>query len=319
MLIGAGSLVVYAVFRIRPDWAGSSNVVTAASWLVWVANYPHFAATNYRLYHRWGNVSQYPMTAIAVPIMVTTGMAASFASPAAIAPAFVLTYQIWSPYHFSGQTVGVTMVYARRFAFEVDARLRWALGAFVFATFGNQISRFAANTSDFTFYGVTAPALGVPHWVVTVAERWMWLTAALLVGLTLHAAFSRRRAVPLLVLVPPLAQFIWFAATPAGLFFYLVPFFHSVQYLVMAWAVESSEHPGAARARHTVRWFATNVGLGLALFWVLPRAGALVGRPLAFSTAIVFAGVQIHHFFVDGVIWRLRHASVERSLTGVRA
>jgi hypothetical protein len=27
---------------------------------------------------------------------------------------------------------------------------------------------------------------------------------------------------------------------------------------------------------------------------------------MAFSSAIVLAGLQMHHFFVDGVIWRLR-------------
>jgi len=319
LIIGAGSVIVYVVFRARPAWGSAAKVATIASWLVWVVNYPHFAATNYRLYHRRANIAQYPMTAIAVPIMVLAGAAAAFASPTSIAPAFVLVYQIWSPYHFSGQTVGVTMVYARRLGFPVDARLRWALGAFVFATFGYQIARFATSTSDFAFYGVSAPALAVPSWVAWVAERWMWFTATLLVGAALRATTSARKAIPLLVVVPPVAQYIWFAATPAGLFYYLVPLFHSLQYLLMAWAVETSERPASARAGHTARWYVTNVALGFVLFWVLPRAGALAGRPLAFSTAVVFAGVQLHHFFVDGVIWRLRHTSVERALTGVGA
>lgn len=319
VLIGLGSVAVALVFGLRPSWGASANVATTASWLVWIANYPHFAATNYRLYHRRSNLAQYPATALAVPVIVTAGMAGALASPAVIAPAFVLVYQLWSPYHFSGQTVGVTMVYARRLEFPVTSRMRWALGAFVFATFGYQIARFAASTSDFTFYGVTAPALGVPHWVVWAAERWMWLTAALAGAAGAHAALTARRMIPLLVIVPPAAQFVWFAAAPAGLFYYLVPFFHSVQYLLMAWAVETSEQRGRPRLALTARWFAINVALGVALFWVLPRAATLSGRSLASCTAVVFAGVQLHHFFVDGVIWRLRHASVARQLTGTRS
>jgi hypothetical protein len=36
---------------------------------------------------------------------------------------------------------------------------------------------------------------------------------------------------------------------------------------------------------------------------------------MAFSSAIVLAGLQMHHFFVDGVIWRLRNSSVRNPLS----
>ncbi len=147
----------------------------------------------------------------------------------------------------------------------------------------------------------------------------MWGTGAGLLVLFAIRSYTSGRIVPLAIIVPVAAQFVWFAATPAGDFFYLVPFFHSVQYLLMAWAVQRTERSPQRSWLELGRWFVINVALGVALFWVLPRIGAGFGRSLAFSTAIVFAGIQLHHFFVDGVIWRLRNVSVERALTGTTA
>jgi hypothetical protein len=62
---------------------------------------------------------------------------------------------------------------------------------------------------------------------------------------------------------------------------------------------------------------------GATLFWVLPHIGAHFGRSYAFSTAVILAVVQLHHFFVDGVIWKLKNPRVQsptmttlRQLTG---
>jgi len=37
--------------------------------------------------------------------------------------------------------------------------------------------------------------------------------------------------------------------------------------------------------------------------------------PLALATGVLTAAVQIHHFFVDGVIWKLRNPRVANPLT----
>jgi hypothetical protein len=69
----------------------------------------------------------------------------------------------------------------------------------------------------------------------------------------------------------------------------------------------------------TVRWFAAIVAGGYVLFSVLPRLGAHFGRSLAFSTAVVLVAIQTHHFFVDGVIWRLRNQHVASPLSSTLA
>ena len=323
LVIGAGSLALYLLFRAAPEWAASERVVSFGAFMVWVVNYPHFASTNVRLYGSRAGMGQYPLTAALVPMLVFGAVVASFASPAVVAPAFVMLYQLWSPYHFSGQTIGITMLYARRNDYVLDGWLRRALSTFVVGTFVVQAARFETGDHDTAFFGVTYPSLGLPGWADDVAAGVMWSAGAAFVALLGVRMRSTRRMVPWIVLVPVLAQFVWFAATPVGYFYYLVPFFHSLQYLLVVWNLQLGQRAnstGAAPssrfvARESLRWVAIIVLGGYAMFWLLPQIGAQLGRSMAFSTAIVLAGLQLHHFFVDGVIWRLRNEGVRSPLS----
>src|SRR6185369_17456669 len=106
---GGTSLITYLALRFWTDGARTETYWTLAGWLVWVINWPHFSATSYRLYGTRSHVRQYPVTAMVTPILVAVGVFGSFASPLVIAPYFVKFFLIWSPYHFSGQTIGITL------------------------------------------------------------------------------------------------------------------------------------------------------------------------------------------------------------------
>ncbi|MGZ3702718.1 MAG: hypothetical protein ACXWSD_13090, partial [Bdellovibrionota bacterium] len=56
----------------------------------------------------------------------------------------------------------------------------------------------------------------------------------------------------------------------------------------------------------SARWFAGNVLIGGFLFFGLPHLLALRGWPLDYAVVIIAAGVSLHHYFVDGVIWKLK-------------
>lgn len=127
----------------------------------------------------------------------------------------------------------------------------------------------------------------------------------------------------MIVVLPAFAQYIWFVATPAGQFSYMVPFFHSLQYLLIAWNVQLKE--GLAERKRdpsvryvwseSARWMVINIVGGYVLFWGLPHLGGHLGKPMVFSTAVMLAAIQVHHFFVDGVIWRLRNPAARSPLT----
>jgi hypothetical protein len=323
LVIGGASLVLYAVFRLRPGLAASPSVASLAATLVWVCNYPHFASTNYRLYHSRSSIAQYPLTSFVTPLVMVAAVIGCYLSPNDIAPLFIKLYLLWSPYHFSGQTLGITMVYARRAGFVIDGWLRRSLTAFIFLTFVVQNAWAEVGLHVNPFYGVQYPTLGVPVWLPQILTKVMWAALAATIGLLMWRIANNGGRVPLIVLLPAFTQYVWFVATPAGQFSYMVPFFHSLQYLLIAWNVQLKEGLGERRRQPSVsyvwsestRWMAINIMGGYVLFWALPHLGGHFGKPLAFSTAVMLAAIQVHHFFVDGVIWRLRNPAARSPLS----
>jgi hypothetical protein len=323
MLIGGASLILYALFRLRPEMASSPAVASLAATLVWVCNYPHFASTNYRLYHSRASIAQYPLTSYVTPMVVTAAVIGCYLSPGNIAPMFIKLYLLWSPYHFSGQTLGITMVYARRSGFIIDGWLRRSLTAFIFLTFLVQNAWAEVGSHANPFYGVQYPTLGVPVWLPQILTKLMWIALAETIALLIWKIVNGGPKVPLIVLLPAFTQYVWFVATPAGQFAYMVPFFHSLQYLLIAWNVQLKEGLGERKREPSVRfvwtessrWMAINIAGGYILFWALPHLGSHFGKPLVFSTAVMLAGIQIHHFFVDGVIWRLHNPAARSPLS----
>jgi hypothetical protein len=317
--IGGASLVAFAVIgaafgsgSVRAEWFWG-----AAALLTWVCNYPHFAATSHRLYHRREHMAQFPFTAFVVPLLVVAGMVGSFASPDVVAPFFVKLFLLWSGYHYSGQTVGITLIYARRAGFVATGAARLALSGFVFGTYLTIIARAEAALGEQAYYGIRCPTLGVPKFVAVLAEHSMWVCGAAFLLLAAGWCVRNRRLLPPVVLLPAAAQFVWFI--PGGgdpNFAVFVPFFHSLQYLLIAWATHVKERVESAQAAPTrslvlgesVKWGAVIVPVGALLFWMLPHAlASSTGTGFQFAAPVVLAGVQIHHFFVDGVIWKLKN------------
>jgi hypothetical protein len=320
--VGGASLVAFALLgavyqsgATRAEW-----LWTAAALLTWVCNYPHFAATIHRLYHRRENVAQFPFTALAVPPLVAAGVAGSFASPDVVAPLFVKLFLLWSGYHYSGQTVGVTLIYARRAGFVAAGAARLALSGFVFGAYLTAITRAEATMTAQTFYGVTCPTFGLPRFVPVLAEHAMWACGAVFLLLAAGWCVRQRRLLPPVVLLPAAAQLVWFVlGSRDPNFVVFVPFFHSLQYFLVAWATHVSERVEQGEAAPTrasvlaesAKWGGAVCAIGAFLFWMLPHSLASgTGAGFQFAAPVVLAGVQIHHFFVDGVIWKLNNPRV---------
>jgi hypothetical protein len=322
--VGGLSIVVFTALRSFFPGRGTHAAAQLSAILLWVVNWPHFSATSYRLYHRRENVMQYPVTATFTPLLVLLGVLASIGYPERVAPFFVKLFLIWSPYHFSGQTVGVTLLYARRAGVPVGPYARRGLALFVFGSFLTQTLRFESGALGSAYFGIPYPALGVPPWAADVALAATWIGGAAFVALTLRASRAAGRILAPIVLVPSVAQFIWFVpGSGEAAFVEFVPAFHSLQYLLIAWGIQLKERldqgPREPSRRfvgyESARWFALNVAGGALLFWTLPRAFSWAGGiDFLFASGVVLAGVQIHHFFVDGVIWKLRDPSVASPL-----
>lgn len=323
-MVGGASILVIAAMRFLHSGARTQGVISTAYLLMWIVNWPHFSATSYRLYGSRENMRQYPVTAFVTPLFALMGVAASLADPDGVAPAFVKLFLIWSPYHFSGQTLGVTLLYARRAGFEIRPWERRILTGCIYGTFLGMTARGELGSQTLTYFGVKYPTFGIPTWMAQGLLYGAYGFAAAFVLVALGWLWRSRGRMPLVLVVVPAAQFVWFmpgVGTASGYEF--VPFFHSLQYLFLAWALNLREtldqgggKPSSAFVlAETGRWGAVNFLGGMTLFWIFPRLGMWAsGLDLHLAEGIVISGVQIHHFFVDGVIWRLRNPRVASPL-----
>ena len=285
-------------------------------------NFPHFSATVYRLYQDTDNIRQYPVTACVLPIVIIGAIIACLWQPKVIVPPFLLLYFLWSPYHYCGQTVGITMIYAKRSGFVIGRRERIALSGFIFSAFVYGISRVTQDDGMY-FYGMTVPTLSVPSWVSAGALATMCTGIIFFAAFVLTWSTAQRRLLPPIVLLPAATHLVWFvAAANAKAFLLLVPLFHSLQYLLIAAVVQLQLRIGIIDGEHswrrikveTFRWWLRNVLGGVILFIGIPVL--LSWLPLSFLTiaGIIAAAVNIHHFFVDGVIWKLRDPATSAAL-----
>jgi hypothetical protein len=317
-VIGGFSIILFLALRLLFD--GTSRpaaVIQAAVTLSLFVNYPHFSATLYRLYQSPDNVRQFPVTALVVPVLIICAVAACMWQPDWVAPYFLMLFLVWSPFHYSGQTIGITMLYARRGNVEIGRWQRLALSAFVYSTFIVSFTH-AYSLKSMVRYGISIPLIQVPGWFDAFMIAVMCAGAAAFLYFTYSWARAQRRMPPAIIALPALTQFVWFMPGVQSIMFYeFIPLFHSLQYLYIAWAMQIglrvNQSPAARTPRSIVkeslRWGVSNYLGGMALFIGLPWLLFWVNLPVIMTSGIVIAAVNIHHFFVDGVIWKLRNVN----------
>ncbi|MGA9183824.1 MAG: tetratricopeptide repeat protein [Candidatus Acidiferrales bacterium] len=288
--------------------------------LALVFNYPHFMATVYRAYHTRADFEKYKFFTLHLTVLMVVAGALVHAAPVLLPWLFTL-YICWSPWHYTGQNYGLMMMFARRNGAEITPmERRWLRAAFVLS--------FVMLLASFETGGSNDPlilSLGIPAKFTLPARAVLGFAFALCAA----AGFQRLvRARGLRAMVAPLTllltQFLWFVL-PTILELhaaYQVPqtryssgilaVMHSTQYLWITSYYQRREARAAGQSKwHMAGYFLVLVAGGIALFIPGPW---LVSRIFRFdfttSFLIFTAVVNIHHFLLDGALWKLRDTRV---------
>ncbi len=289
-----------------------------------IFNYPHFMATIYRAYHTRENFEKYKFVTLHVTLLVILTGVVMHASPRLFPWVFTL-YIFWSPWHYSGQNFGLLMMFLRRSGAEVQPRERQMLRAAFVASYVMLLTSFnTGGSNDPLILSLALPAK------ITVPAR-LALGAAFFVfsflGLQrlVRAKGMREMAAPLVL---ALTQFLWFVLPTlielrsgseipqtrysSGILAVL----HSTQYLWITSYYQRRE----ARAEGQSNWrlgayFVTLLAGGIALFIPGPwLVSYLFHYDFTTSFLIFLSLVNIHHFILDGALWKLRDKRVSSLL-----
>ena len=325
LLIGCGgwSIPLLAVSytlvdRDVPRW---SAVFYA---LALVCNYPHYMATIYRAYGRDDRGAHRLYTHWLTGGLVLLGVAAHVWFP--LVPWLFTAYVMWSPWHYTGQNFGVLMMFLRRAGIDVTAEERRRLYIAFLSSFVMLLAAFNAGASA----DPLVLSLGLPPISARIVEAGAGLT--FVVGAIAALVPIARRA-PRGTLLAPLTmcstQALWFVLpvavswlasidTPQTRYSSgMLAVMHSAQYLWITryFAKRDAEQATPAGGWSAWRYWTTLLAGGVALFLPVPWL-ASYGWHVDFTASvfIVAAIVNLHHFMIDGVVWKLRNPRVGRVL-----
>ena len=329
LVVGCGAWSVPLLLISYFSIASSTRAWAVAFYaLALFFNYPHYMATIYRAYHRAEDIQKYRIfTVYTTALILLTLILSHFWLR--ILPWIFTIYLTWSPWHYSGQNYGLFMMFARRAGANPSKAERSALyGAFIASYLILFLGFHTGASSDPLFI-----SLGIP----AVAGRWgqIGLGAAFVTlsiyGLSeLVGALGWRKLLPCLTLFS--SQFLWFLL-PAAMSLIkgigipqsryssgVLAVMHSAQYL---WITsyyarrEASASPG--RSWRPLAYFAVLVAGGIALFVPGPwLASRVFHHDFSASFLIFTALVNLHHFILDGAIWKLRDGRIASLLLNSR-
>lgn len=287
-------------------------------------NYPHFMATVYRAYHSHSEFQKYRIYTLHVALLLAiAGIVAHVWYP--LLPWIFTLYICWSPWHYTGQNFGLLMMFARRAGIVPTTKERQALRLSFVASYVMLMLSFHTGPSG----DALILSLGLPT-TVTLPARIAFAAFFLVASAWALHAMARRssfRAIfaPLLLAT---TQFLWFLL-PALIELAsghevpqtryssgILAILHSTQYLWITSYYQRKE----ARAAGNKNWnfwgyLVTLVAGGIALFipgpWIVSRVFHV---DFASSFLLFTALVNIHHFILDGALWKLRDSRISSLL-----
>jgi tetratricopeptide (TPR) repeat protein len=291
-------------------------------------NYPHFMATIYRAYHREEDFHKYRIFTVHITalILLTLVLAHSWAR---ILPWIFTIYLTWSPWHYSGQNYGLFMMFARRAGAKPSEAVRRALyGAFVASYLILFLGFHTGVSGDPLFISLGIPAM-VSRWEqIVLVAAFFALAAFGLWGLAKETGW--RKLLPSLTLFS--SQFLWFLL-PAGISLIkgleipqsryssgVLAVMHSAQYLWITSYYARREATGENnRTWRMGTYFAVLIAGGIALFVPGPWLASRVFHHDFTTSFLIFGSlVNIHHFILDGAIWKLRDGKIAALLLSSR-
>jgi hypothetical protein len=226
-------------------------------------------------------------------------------------------------WHYTKQVFGCMMVYSYFDGYKLTQAQRdltkralltiWVMN-FVYTNIGGAENLF----SQFRYYSFNLPDIAGPLSQVLVLGG-----LGLVVYKVFYANYRDHGAVPSInMLVPFVALYVWWMPQTRQYEFYflLTPMFHSLQYLAFVYKMEDTRLRGERHRELKATALVSGIVLAgwLAFEFVPNTLDNVLGTFTAwhmfffFTAAMLF--INVHHYFIDNVLWRFKDPEVRAYL-----
>jgi tetratricopeptide (TPR) repeat protein len=330
LLIGAGGWSAPLLLLAYPLSISGTQVVSTAFYaLALVFNNPHYMATVYRAYGSQEDRRKYRFfTLYVTAFLVLAGVLIHFYSQ--WLPWLFTLYITWSPWHYAGQNYGLMMMFVRRGKVAPSPAARHALyGAFIASYLMLFLSFHARPSLD-----PMVLSLGLPEHAGDIGRVALGVIFAVLGSYGL-ASIVRQASSSWRNLIAPLTLFatqcLWFVLPSVLELGYgvrlpqtrystgILALMHSAQYLWITSYYARRESEAKGLPWRGWAYFAALVVGGIALFVPGPWLVSYLFHYDFSSSFLIFVSlINIHHFVLDGAIWKLRDGRIASLLLGSR-
>lgn len=321
LCVGGLSLIVMIPLLL----SGRSDLVLigagAQAWLATLINMPHFLASYRLVYGSKAMIKEHKWASIYLPVLMLLYMAVAVwqsQSSQAMVYIFITVSSVYLAWHYTGQVWGMMASYAFLDGRSFDPVERRLI----------RISLRILLTWHLAWFLYTQ--LRDPSRVIWIYQAVSAATAvAFVLGFVGLWRMQKRtgKMPPTLAIVAWIAIFVWYALMardPKALFW--VQIAHAIQYLAFPVRMElnhSHELAPTSPSRATVHMIAYAVLLMIASVVVAQLVPAslmgIIGdafgeEPGRAAPILILMFINIHHYFTDGVLWRISNPAVRKQL-----
>ena len=349
--LGGGSIVVMGLMVVfyPKDDVSRAGLAVVMLFLAHFINHPHFAHSYQLFYNGFLRKAfssdsilrhRYRFAGIMVPAVLATFFASAVAQGSAPLLGLAANVMFFTVgWHYAKQGYGILMLDAAQKGIRFDARekrhLLWSTHLAWPTMWLMANNELAAHD----FWGLTYYMFDTPDALLNTMFTLTGISAAVLAR-DLLLRWRATRTLPVNGLVAYVTSiYLWLMIVRFDPVLVLLnPFFHSLQYLCVVWRYQlnveaeknrersggNDDETGQAWLRTTtagiVRFVLTGALLGGAGFWGVPIVMEAIGgydQAIFGTTMFLFIGwtfINIHHYFIDSVIWRHENTETRRYL-----
>lgn len=326
MLIGGLSLVAYMVVIAAGDRLELINI----AWWMWLlaffVNGPHFMISYEMFYFEFGSrvLRDFRVfwAGVIIPFVLVVSILCGVYFELKMVFLSLLYLMFFTVgWHYIKQAYGCFIVYSMGQGMIYGSLEKSLILFSLYPLWWSSFLRIFTGSGDRDFWGLKYAAPGfLRGWVDVI----YYLSLLGVVPLFLIIVFKILRGGkwPGFTAVTPLIViYVWLSPLLSNSYFlYMIPFFHSLQYFLFSGAYSRGKVEESGKgARGYMLWWGGAFVIGALLFELIPSGldGMWMGRggisPNLFLISFILF-INIHHYFIDNVLWRGRDPRVRRYL-----